>query len=62
MSEKISPLKMRKLKSKGWEIGTASVFLGLSKEESKMIEKKIAHRKSPKKVSPSDSKYLSLSR
>lgn len=42
--------KKKKLKSKGWKIGPASEFLGLSKKESNTIEKKFTHRNLPTKT------------
>jgi len=34
--------KKKKLKSKGWKVGSASGFLGLTSEESKYIQEKSA--------------------
>lgn len=40
--------KKRKLESKGWKVGSADDFLGLSKEESELIRVKLALARSLK--------------
>ncbi len=35
-------LKIKKLEAKGWKVGTADEFLGLSKEESEYVELKLS--------------------
>ncbi len=45
MKYTLTKQKQKKLQSKGWKVGTASDFLGLSKKESNRIEKKRTSRK-----------------
>ncbi len=45
----MQPAKKRRLTKAGWRVGTASQFLGLTKEESAFIEMKLALARSLKR-------------
>ncbi len=50
MHKTLTPLKIKKLKSKGWKVGTFSDFLKLSEQESNRIKKKLISCKSTRKT------------
>jgi hypothetical protein len=41
----MNPAKQKMLEKRGWKVGTAEEFLGLSPAESRSIEKKLAKSK-----------------
>ena len=43
--DQMNKAKQKKLEEKGWKVGTAEEFLGLSPAESRCIEKKLAKSK-----------------
>lgn len=50
MHKTLTPLKIKKLKSKGWKVGTFSDFLKLSEQESKRIKEKLLSSKPTNKI------------